>query len=471
LGKQKKNCIVFTPNDIAVEMLDLLKYTGDLLGKKVLENSCGEGHILMEIVARYIKDCRRNGYKDNQICSGLEQDIYGFEINENTYETCLYNLNDLLKNYSLPNINWNIRKEDALKAKLPPIFSYVVGNPPYITYSALSIEDRNYIKKNFSVCTEGKPDYYYAFIESAIKSLNENGRFVYLVPSNFFKTKFAQKLREYIQPTLHEIYDYKEKRIFETTLTSSAILVLDKSAIVSEVEYHDVVNNRIINIKKKNLVEKWIFAANGSQKKDNLKWIRFGDLFKASSAIATLYNEAYIIKPNSDEYKLIEKRVLRLAASPKSYANKKVEYIIFPYYYDKAGNVKRYSADEFGNRFPHTVLHLKRYSDKLKNRDSDKTATWFEYGRSQAISHLNQCKLLLSTLVTGKLKIYELDEYTIPYSGIYIVAKSGNSLSDAKRILESKDFLAYIKKVGINANGKSIRIAIQDINNYQFHEL
>jgi hypothetical protein len=198
--------------------------------------------------------------------------------------------------------------------------------------------------------------------------------------------------------------------------------------------------------------------------------VRFGEVFPTSSSIATLYNDAFVIKSDSDAYKVVETEVLRIAVSPKSIANKKSEYIIFPYYYDEKGSLQRYSEEAFRVRFPNAVKHLETYKEQLEARDNDKTAKWFEYGRSQAIAHLNQSKLLLSTLVTNKVKVYELDKKAIPYSGIYIVAKPGYQLSYAKRILESEDFFNYAKKVGIHANGTSIRISINDIKNYQFSE-
>ena len=470
MGKPKKNCMVYTPNNVVKKMLDILGYTQNLYGKKILENSCGEGQFLMEIVSRYIEDCQQNGYSETQICRGLEQDIFGYEIDENAYQLCLCNLDSLVASYSFPSIHWNINRSDALKSGSDMAFSYVVGNPPYITYSALSINDRSYIRENFHVCAEGKPDYYFAFIESAIMNMDNYGRLVYLVPNNFFKTRFAHKLREYILPTLTEIYDYTNKQIFDSALTSSAILVCDNSAKISTVNYYDVVNNETLSLKKEDLKERWLFYPTTLRRTITSEKKRFGDCFSASSSIATLYNEAYIIDVDSDDYKFMEKEVLRSAASPKSLANKKTECIIYPYYYDTEGALQRYTDAEFNNRFPCTYNHLKKHSDKLMERNSDKTASWFEYGRSQAIAHMNQQKLLLSTLVTNKVVIHELDEYTIPYAGFYIVAKPGFKLTDAKRLLESADFFAYANRVGVHANGKSFRISIRDVNNYQYYE-
>ena len=57
-GRDMANhCKVFTTSAYAKELLDAADYRCGLFGRRVLENSCGDGHILMEIVRRYISDC------------------------------------------------------------------------------------------------------------------------------------------------------------------------------------------------------------------------------------------------------------------------------------------------------------------------------------------------------------------------------------------------------------------------------
>lgn len=468
MGTQKANCQIFTPPKVVKKMLDILGYTKNLYGNKVLENSCGDGRFLTEIVRRYIEDCRLNGFSDKEICDGLTQDIWAYEIDKDTYNKCIQNLDQVVKEYSISDVNWSVFNADFLQAKLPIDFSFVVGNPPYITYSALSEDSRVFIRKTFTVCKEGKPDYYYAFIESALKCLNKKGRLVYLLPSNFFKTKYASRVRTLLLPFLTDIYDYKGQKIFESAMIASAVIVYDKSIDLSHVVYHDVADDVYREFEKNTLKERWIFNTTDS-KKTTKTMTRFGDHFTASSSIATLYNDAFIINAGSPELKQIEPKVIRKAVSPKSKLTKQDERIIFPYYFDKTGSLKRYSEKYFISRFPFAAAHLQKYRESLDARDKDKNAAWFEYGRSQAIRHMNQDKLLLSTIITGKVKVTLLNKKAIPYSGIYIIAKNGSSLADAKRILESQSFLEYAKEVGVHVNGTSIRISIRDINNYMFN--
>ena len=67
MSKQEKNCQIPTPGRYVKQMLDYIGYKYNLRGQKVLENSCGEGNILVEIVKRYIADLKENQYTPSEI--------------------------------------------------------------------------------------------------------------------------------------------------------------------------------------------------------------------------------------------------------------------------------------------------------------------------------------------------------------------------------------------------------------------
>ena len=464
MATQKENCSVFTPDIIVEQMLDLLGYTENLYGHRILENSCGDGAFLSVVVRRYIADCREQELDNDEIKQGLERDIWGYEINPETAACCVLRLNCIAEENGIHAVHWNVVVADVLKTNIDIDFSYAAGNPPYITYSALKKDARRYIKENFQVCTAGKPDYYYAFVESALSNLNEAGKLVYLIPNNFFKTRFGDKLRQYLLPTLTDIYDYTREKLFAGALTSSTIIVCDRASASDSIQYHDVLNDEVYQIPKTEMEQRWVFPVN-SNEPVTIGSRRFDDYFSAASTVATLCNKAFLVEKPTAE--LLAEMVLRPAVSAKSLTKKTTEHIIFPYTFND-DNLVRYSEEAFTVQFPHAAAHLKKHSKKLDERDKDEKALWFEYGRSQAISHMNQKKLLISTLVTGKVKVYELDENTIPYTGIYIVPKSNMPLSQAKEILESESFLSYVKRVGIHANGTSMRISISDVKEYLF---
>lgn len=58
-------------------MLEYLGYHENLYGKAILENSCGDGQFLKEILKIYIEDCNRQQIIKPDIKRGLERDIWG----------------------------------------------------------------------------------------------------------------------------------------------------------------------------------------------------------------------------------------------------------------------------------------------------------------------------------------------------------------------------------------------------------
>ena len=466
-----KKCQVFTPKDKVIELLDAAGYKQDLYGRKVIENACGDGSILKEIVRRYIKDSILQKRDGVEIKFGLEQDIYGAEIDNKHYTNCIENLDEVANEFGIANVKWNILNVDFLKCYEEGKYDFVIGNPPYITYRELDEKTRAYLADKYESCERGKFDYCYAFIEASIRSLKGDGHLAYLIPNSIFKNVYAKQLRDMILPNMVKIIDYTTQKLFDKALTSSAILVCQKGVNAMEFEYYDVVKEKKCKIDKSNLEEKWVFSEHKNEKKVKR---RFGDYFKASISIATLSNDVYIFKDYLEEDNFIvindnriEKCLVRKGVSPRSLNYQKEEMILFPYMYVN-GNLKRFSVEDFEEKFPNAVEYLKVHFEKLDNRKADGSVHWFEYGRTQALAHLNQEKLLLSTVITQTVKVYEIKENQIPYSGIYVVPINNMPLSKAKKILESKDFLDYVKKIGINANGNSLRITVKDINNYMF---
>ncbi len=467
----KKKCQIFTPKTNVKELLDWVGYSENLYGKKIIEPSCGQGNILVDVVERYILDSLKNNYSKNEIKNGLSQDIYGIEYDKKHYDKCINNINNVIKKYGIDNVDWNIYCEDSLKLDLNIKFDYVVGNPPYISYKMLDEETRNYVRKNFDTCSQGKFDYCYPFIEKGVKFLKKGGKIAFLVPGSIFKNVFSSNLRNFLKQDIIDIYDYATRKLFDEyatgekkkILTSSIVFVLRKGSNSSVLNYHNLDSNKKNEINKSNLGTKWIFNETCLGEK------RFGDYFKVSNSIATLYNKAYVIKENDILFQnKFEKAIIKDAVSPKSIELKNNEKIIFPYLYDSNGNLIKINKEEFSQNFPCVKRHLKKFAKNLENRKSDKNIQWFEYGRSQALNDMNKPKLLLSIIVTGKVKTYILSEDIIPYSGIYIIPKRNITLDIAKKILESDNFLDYIKSVGINVSGDSYRITSKDISNYYF---
>lgn len=464
-GNNKTKCQKFTPDHIVKIMLDLARYDKCLIGKTILENSFGTGNILKAIVKKYIESAIDEGIDKATISIGLSKDIYGVELDKELYDSCLADLNTIVAKYHLPTVKWKLFNDNALTIKFDTKFDFIIGNPPYISYKEMDKGTRQALQNTFKTCQKGKFDYCYAFIELGISLLKEKGKMVQLIPNNLYKNVFAQELRDLLSDHILYVYDYPNQKLFDKALTSVSIFLYDAGTTSNYLTYENKTAKRALKIDRSVLKGKWVFE----KKNPTLKVpIRFGDRFHASIAIATLCNKAYLIDQKRIVEEKLEQEAIYKAASPKTLRYSKSMYIIFPYKYENE-LLARYSDDEFEKLFPNVVRHLKTFEGDLNDRDSDKNAAWFEYGRSQALSHLNKEKILISTIITNKVEAYKIDAETIPYSGIFITVKDNNStLDDAITILKSKSFIDYVRKIGISISGQSLRITCKDINDFVY---
>lgn len=467
-------CQIFTPNNYVHELLNSVNYITNVYGKKFLENSCGDGNILKEVVHRYIVDAIEQGYSLLKIKKGLESDIYGYEIDKNHYNNCIKNLNEVVGRYNLSNIKWNIYNKDYLFSKSSVKYDFIVGNPPYLQYVDLEDNLRDKLKRTFSSCKVGKFDYCFAFIEKSLNQLTARGKIAYLIPGSIFKTVFGKKIRSLMCLNLISIKDYKDVQVFNNALVKSAIVVIDNEQVFEHIEYINMSTGNRLNLQKNRLGDKWVFS-----ELIVMDGARLGDYFKVSSTIATLFNEAFIIKDKnltkngyiSNGIRL-EPKLIYKAYSPKSIRYKRNEFIIFPYIIKKNG-IQRISEGELESKYNGVWRYLSNYKKRLLNRDSDTHTKWYEYGRSQALKLMGREKLLISSIITEAVFAYSLKRNDIPYSGLIVTQKDDSNipLALAKAILESDDFFSYIKNIGVPLNGKSFRITSKDIENYIVREI
>lgn len=103
----KQHGRVYTPDYLVKIILDFGKYNSvSILQKHVIDNSCGDGAFLSEIVNRYCSFFLSQKTDLSELRQQLEMYIHGIELDVNECDACVQNLNIVANTYGLTNIYW-----------------------------------------------------------------------------------------------------------------------------------------------------------------------------------------------------------------------------------------------------------------------------------------------------------------------------------------------------------------------------
>lgn len=480
---------VFTPKWIVNEILDLIDYQGSkILDKYILEPSSGDGAFLNEIVKRYIESCKNNHLQNNIIKERLEKYIFAVELDETEYKKSIANLNYLVLQFGInEQVNWKIFNENTLDFYKNYIgfFDYVVGNPPYIRIHNLDLTTREILKNEFQF-SKGTIDIYLSFYEMGFKLLKEDGYLGYITPNSFLHNSSYQSFRDYLkrEKTLKTLIDFKANKIFKGFSTYTAITIFRKNNKSDFFEYKELIIDKIelknkINFNSLSKLD-WSFTDVENEnflrnlEKDKNSTVK--DFFDVQYGFATLRDKIFIQKtiPFDDNLvyfngSLIEKGLLKKVVKGSKYKGivDENEKIIFPY--ELIDN--RYipiTEDKLKKQYPKTYQYFLKNRDELERRDLNKETIWYEYGRSQGVQTIHQEKIVLSTLVNGKIDFFKVPYDVLMYSGIFIV--KNKSFSDWKvieNVLKSEEFYKYIRLTGKDFSGGYKSVTSKQIKNFK----
>lgn len=326
-------------------------------------------------------------------------------------------------------------------------FDVIIGNPPYVKTEDIKRLHTNAEVKIFKKygSSHKQFDKYYLFIEKALELINENGFMCYIVPNKFLHTESAEKLRLMIKDKIVKLDDFgavqlfKDKTIYSSILTvgaanaeNLAYRIVNKVAHLwnDEVEQYSLIPKQSLNCmpwaENSNIhdASPWL-VSNDDMYVDMMKNMRteivpLSDIVEIYNGIQTSAEKVYRIESKTilsedehyvkfrvrDKDYMIEKEILRLYFKParteqgalNTYSDinqVKVNYNIFPY--DKDGNF--ITKDIMETQYPYAWKYLLEHKDALLPKSlggyrdvqpivSDKDE-WYRYGRSQAITSLN----------------------------------------------------------------------------------
>ena len=399
----REKCQVFTPDNISKIMADKLYKSGSLL-----EPSVGTGNLL--------KYLNLNNYD--------HIDVY--EINKSYL--------DLITNSKI-----NKHNLDYLKNTTHKKYKNIILNPPYIKIQELSIDNRKFIKENFTVLDSGLIDIYYAFIIKCIDQLDNDGIMVAITPNSYLYNKSSFKLRKYLfeNKFVKEIIDYKSEKVFPNHSVYCCITVFTKN----NKEYLTY-NDTIINYSSINVSDYNIFTLNQKVK-------MLDSICKISNGIATLRDKIYIHKE-----KLFDEPCWKNITDGKN-----MKYIIYPY---NDGNIINESL--FIKNNPKTYTYLLDNKDELAKRDkgNKKYETWYAFGRRQSlkISKKNLVIYIPSLIDPSNISI-TVREPCLFQSCLCIEPNNENNIENIVNIIKKN--INYLKSISLQRSSGWITLSSRNL--------
>lgn len=449
---------VYTPNYLVRTILDFGNYNGQNIVKKhVIDNSCGDGAFLCEIVERY---CQQ--YQGKSLKKHLENFIHGIELDEEERNKCVQNLSSIALKHGLKKVNWDVICADALSVdKHYGKMDYVIGNPPYVRVHNL---DSSYdIVKKFGFAQQGMTDLFIVFFQLGFKMLNDSGTMCIITPSSWFSSKAGGVLRQYIlqHQNLSGIIDLGHFQPFEAT-TYTAVSRFENGA--DQVELYRMVNETLpleyidaLPLQKLDISGN--FYISDRKKLKELREIRTGKAYRyveVKNGFATLADKTFI--GDFD----FEGTIDVLKASTGKWSK-----CIFPY--DSSGHPL--PASQIERNKPLYEYLLRHQDDLAKGRDVENQEMWYLFGRTQAIKDVSKDKYALNTIIKDKssIRLEKVEAGKGLYSGLYVL--TAISEEEIRELLVSEEFVAYIKMLANYKSGGYYTFTSKDVEQYLNYKL
>lgn len=462
----KQHGRVYTPDYLVKVILDFGGYDKPtILKKHVIDNSCGDGAFLTEIVRRYCAFFLAQKQDLSKLKHELETYIHGIELDATECDKCIQSLNNIVEGYGISKVKWDITNADTLTVdRFNAKMDYVVGNPPYVRVH--NLEESYEIVKKFKFAEGGMTDLFIVFFEIGFNMLAKGGLMCLITPSSWLGSLAGTHLRQHIytHQNLSGVIDLKHFQPFEAT-TYTFISRFSKSKKNSQIDYYTFDGEKLKAKFQEKLSYSDIQIGKNfffSKKKhlsllNNIKTTYGYPYVSVKNGFATLADKVFI-----GDFDFTEGTIDILKASTGKWSK-----CIYPY--DKKG--KPLPLKDFMNN-TEAYNHLLSHQDKLsKSRDIEDDKFWYLFGRTQALKDVSKVKYAINTLIKDytSIKLECVPQGSGIYSGLYILTDI--EFETIKQLVYSEDFISYVKLLKNYKSGGYYTFASKDLEQYLNYKL
>lgn len=458
---------VFTPDYLVNLILDEAGYFGpDILQKHCIDNSCGDGAFLCEIVSRYIKAYSDANENTEKLPYEISTYIHGIELDPVAYNNCLDNLKATCSSLGVECVRFDVTNADTLPlCGFDGKMDYVIGNPPYVRVHNL---DKSYeTVKSFSFANGGMTDLYLVFFEKGFQMLKEGGKLCYITPSSWLNSVAGGVMRDYIRinHNLLSLIDLEHFQAFKAT-TYTLISLFQKGVRREMFSYYvfdpkTSGKRHIENLSFSEIdINSYFYLSNHATLR-SLREILSAPLPKyvsVKNGFATLADKVFI----ADSFPFEEFVIPAIKASTGKW-----HHAFFPY--DPDG--KPYPKDRIFNNPLIADYLLGNKTTLLKNSSEDDNPYWYLFGRTQALKDVAVDKLSINTTIKDvkSLKINVVSAGSGLYSGLYILTDFDFFVIE--ELLRSDRFISYISSLKKYKSGGYYTYNSKDLESFLNYEI
>lgn len=450
---------MYTPPALVSLTLDVAGYSGHhVLDKHIIDNSCGDGAFLSEIVIRYCEIYfKSDGGSTQDLSRRLGTFIHGLDVDGEAISVCAERLDAVAASFGVHGVRWDLTTGSIFNSeKFNDEIDFVVGNPPYVRIH--NIGDSLDLVRSLRFSGSGMTDLYLAFMELGLRMLRPSGRICLITPSAWLQNKSGAALRDHLREHRHlcRIVDFGHESVFDAS-TYTMISLIDKSKPQTGVTYSKAkvfrspsgemafdlgdcefypyeefciggsfVFSRILN----HPLFRIIFESKGSDKIPSIATVKMG--FQTSA------HNVFIGKHSFSD-----------GCIPVIKASRGLNFsCIFPY-----SNGFIQSEEQFTATAPAAMAHLRTHAHMLSRRSMPLGTPWYAFGRSQGISDVFKNKVSINSMIRdGKdIRIVKAPAGTGVYNGFYII--SDLSFMDISSVIVSSEFVQYVHLLSMYKSG------------------
>lgn len=462
MPRKGKNDKIYTPDRVVKYILDAAEYNSSsiILNKHVMDNSCGNGQILVEVVERYAK-----AYLDiHGSYEGLDSDIckyiHGIELKKDACEECKRRISEVLSRHGVCidpdkiDIVWADAFGNTVRARYANTMDYVFGNPPYIRYRALSADEKEMMTK-IPMCGKGLADAYIAFFNLGIEMLkSDSGILSYITPSSWINSTSGVLFRQYVRnhDMLKSVFDFEHEQVFDGVTTYSMITVLEgRSRSVFDYYRYNKESGEFDYIDRLRYNDAFIGNKLYLGTMDDLDFVRkvltninSGKCY-VKNGIVTLSDKIFIDNLPED---IVFDTIKVVKAS-----NGKDGRCMFPYYglvdesYRKSDKYTLLPLDEIKARNPRLYDYIMENEAGLRARTYQPYGkdNWYGIGRSQGMKDIDIVKYAVPNLIKDEndVRFFTADSGVGVYGGMYAVAPA--DIINSKLVDGKENFFKFIR--------------------------